>query len=290
LFLVGDNWLTLGIAVLLGLVFTHVVFLGHEAGHQQVFGSRRANLAVGLAVGNMLTGLSFGWWVPKHNAHHAYPNQIGLDPDIGLEIDTPVNAQIRRGQMAKFVHVLLSSPLVLLEVGMHVSSGKMLSRRRGRAAALEWLLLAGHAGLYLAAVFFVLSPLRAVAFIVIQQGVFGLYLRLCFAPNHKGMPIIAHDTKMEFVTRQVITSRNLTGGWLTTFMLGGLNYQIEHHLFPTMPRPNLAKAQGLIRAFCGENGLEYREDNLFDSYRQAFRFLQTGDAERIPFAGTLPTP
>ncbi|HUZ08744.1 MAG TPA: fatty acid desaturase [Acidimicrobiales bacterium] len=60
-----------------------VCFLGHDAGHQQVFRSRRANRLLGLTVGNAVIGMSFGGWVPKHDAHHAYPTQVGRDPDIG---------------------------------------------------------------------------------------------------------------------------------------------------------------------------------------------------------------
>jgi fatty acid desaturase len=79
---------------------------------------------------------------------------------------------------------------------------------------------------------------------------------------------------MSFARRQVITARNVTGGRFTTFMLGGLNYQIEHHLFPTMPRPNLARAQSIIRAFCIESDLGYCEDSLVGSYHQAVRHLR----------------
>jgi fatty acid desaturase len=280
LFVLGDSWWALGIAAYLAFMSTQVLFVGHDAGHQSLFGSRRANWLVGLFVGNVLTGLSFSWWVPKHNAHHAFPNQVGRDPDIGPgavpAAPTPLGAEGRRslGRLRACFHVLVSAPLVLLEVGMHLSSGRTLARRRDRGAAAEWLLLAGHATLYLAAVFLVLSPLRAVAFIVVQQGLFGLYLRMSFAPNHKGMPIIDHDSEMGFVERQVIASRNLAGGRLTTLLLGGLNYQIEHHLFPTMARANLARVQGAVRAFCAEIGLPYREDGLLDSYRQALESLR----------------
>ena len=81
--IVGDSWATLGIGAFLGLMFTQLGFVGHDAGHQQVFVSRRANRLLGLIVGNVLIGLSFGWWVPKHSAHHAHPNEVGRDPDIG---------------------------------------------------------------------------------------------------------------------------------------------------------------------------------------------------------------
>ena len=64
-------------------MFTQLGFVGHDAGHQEVFRSRRANRLLGFAVGNVLIGMSFGWWVPKHSAHHAHPNEMGHDPDIG---------------------------------------------------------------------------------------------------------------------------------------------------------------------------------------------------------------
>ena len=75
------------------------------------------------------------------------------------------------------------------------------------------------------------SPLKALAFIAVQQAVFSLYLGISFAPNHKGMPLIDSATAAGFARRQVVTARNIRGGRFTTFMLGGLNYQIEHHLF-----------------------------------------------------------
>jgi fatty acid desaturase len=84
LFVVGNSWVTLGIAAFLGAMFTQLGFVGHDAGHRQVFRSRRANWLLGLSVGDALIGMSFGWWVSKHNAHHAHPNQVDRDPDVGV--------------------------------------------------------------------------------------------------------------------------------------------------------------------------------------------------------------
>ena len=81
----------------------------------------------------------------------------------------------------------------------------------------------------------------AFAFLGVQLAVFGVYMGASFAPNHKGMPIIDPDAKLDFFTKQVRTSRNISGGWWATWLMGGLNYQIEHHLFPNMPRPHLAR-------------------------------------------------
>jgi fatty acid desaturase len=78
---------------------------------------------------------------------------------------------------------------------------------------------------------------------------------------------------MSFVQRQVVTARNVAGGRITTFMLGGLNYQIEHHVFPSMPRPNLARAQAIVRPFCLASDLGYCEDSLIGSFRQVIQQL-----------------
>jgi fatty acid desaturase len=280
---VGNSWATLGVAAFLGVMFTQLGFVGHDAGHLQVFRSRRANFLLGLAVANALIGLSFGWWVPKHNAHHAHPNQVDRDPDIGEGFVAFNSTDGLGGEHASLARLLarwqawLFFPLMFLRsAGLHVSGVQRLLRQRDRAAAVEGLLIAVHAALYLTAVLWVLSPLKALAFIVVQQGLFSLYLGCSFAPNHKGMPIIEGDTKMSFARRQVITARNVAGGRFTTLMLGGLNYQIEHHLFPTMPRPNLARAQSIIRAFCIESDLGYCEDSLVGSYRQIVHHLRDG--------------
>jgi fatty acid desaturase len=121
----------------------------------------------------------------------------------------------------------------------------------------------------------VLSPAQAVAFVLVQQGLFGVYLGCSFAPNHKGMPVLGAEEKLDFLRRQVITSRNIRGGWLTDFTLGGLNYQIEHHLFPSMPRPSLRHAQEPVRAFCAQHGIAYHETGFFASYAQVLQHLHT---------------
>jgi fatty acid desaturase len=287
----GNTWATLGAAAFLGVMFTQLGFVCHDAGHQQIFRSRWANRVLGLTVGNALIGMSFGWWVPKHNAHHAHPNQVDRDPDVGGGLavrrgaEPPISARQSLSRWLARWQAPLFFPLMLLRsTGLHVSGIQRLFRRRDRVAALEALLVVVHAALYLTVVLWVLSPLKALAFIGVQQAFFSLYLGCSFAPNHKGMPIIDDRAEMSFAQRQVITARNVTGGRFTNLMLGGLNYQIEHHLFPTMPRPNLSRAQDLIRAFCLESNLGYCEESLVGSYRHVVRNL------RAVAAGTALVP
>jgi len=276
----GDSWWQLAVAAFLAVMFTQVGFLGHDAGHRQIFRSRPGNHVLGVLLGNLGIGLSYGWWVSKHNRHHAHPNQEGADPDIVIGVlaftESQAHAGRGLGRLAFRYQAFLFFPLLLAEAAsLHVASIRALISRPSRHRAWEAGLLAAHVAGYLTVVFLVLSPVMAVAFIVVQQGLFGLYLGASFAPNHKGMPILDATDRSGFLRRQVLTSRNVRGGWLTDLALGGLNYQIEHHLFPSMPRPNLRHSQAMIRAFCAQQDLPYCETSLVGSYAQALRHLNT---------------
>src|SRR5260221_4622479 len=95
---VGDSWWQLAVAVLLAVVFTQIGFLGHDAGHRQVFGSRRASYVAGILLGNLGIGLSYRCWVDKHNRHHAHPNTQDADPDIAVGALAFTAAQARAGR------------------------------------------------------------------------------------------------------------------------------------------------------------------------------------------------
>jgi fatty acid desaturase len=282
--LAGNSWWQLGLAVILAIMFTQVAFLGHDAGHRQICASRRLSYMLGLVMGNLGIGLSFGWWVAKHNRHHANPNTEGADPDIMMRVlaMTAGQAAASRGfsRMVFRCQAFLFVPMLLGEAfSVHVASIRALSSRARQHRLAETVLLAVHIAAYLTVVFLVLSWGKAVLFILVQQGLFGLYLGASFAPNHKGMPILRREDKHDYLRRQVLTSRNIRGGWFTDLALGGLNYQIEHHLFPSMPRPNLRRSQALIREFCQQQGLPYSQASLIGSYAQALRYLHAVGTE-----------
>ena len=292
---IGNSWWQLGDAAFLAVVFAQFGFLGHDAGHSQVFGSRLANTVLGIACGNLGAGVSYEWWTGKHNRHHAHPNTEGADPDIamGALAFSATSARTARGirRLVFRYQAYLVVPMLFLEaVSLHASSIRTVTGPGCRHRAWEATLLAVHFAAYLGAVFFVLSPVKAVVFILVQQGLLGFYLGCSFAPNHKGMPILAASDNTDFLRRQVLTSRNVRGGWLTDFALGGLNYQIEHHLFPSMPRPNLRRAQSLVVAFCADRDVPYAETSLLGSYAQALGHLARVGRLASTEAVSLPAP
>src|SRR5439155_2288241 len=164
--LVGSSWWTLAVAAFLALAYTQVAFLGHDAGHKQIFASRRANYRLGLLLGNLGIGMSYGWWIDKHTRHHSNPNQIDADADIavGALVFTSEQAQARgrAGRCLTRMQAHLFFPLLLLEglnlhlAGLRALTGPAIRSRRDRISEVS--LLAAHAAGYLTAVFVVLTP------------------------------------------------------------------------------------------------------------------------------------
>lgn len=277
--LIGASWFQLLIAAGLGILMTQFGFLAHEAAHRQVFSSWAANEWSARIVGNALTGISYAMWQQKHSKHHSTPNVIGKDPDIkpGTIAFHAAAAAARPswlGFITRHQGYLLFPVLPFLGFALQVDSFRFLFRRAPvERRRIEIAILAARTCAVPALAFWLLPPGIAAAFVGVQQGVFGLYMGATFAPNHKGMRIFPTSSKADFLTRQVLASRNIRGGRLMDLLMGGLNRQIEHHLFPTMPRPALRHAEALVRAHCAQQGIPYTATSLLVSYGIIIRYL-----------------
>ncbi|MFE3317969.1 fatty acid desaturase family protein [Nocardia sp. NPDC059195] len=276
--LIGDSWWTLLVAAFMAVTFAQVALVMHDVAHRQVFRLRQPTELVGRIAGNAGIGLGYGWWQDKHTRHHANPNHEELDPDVAPDILVWSQQQARSSHgLARLIgraQAYLFFPLLLLEgLNLHVAGVRALRNRSVKHRGWEGALLFGHFALYLTALFAVLPADKVLVFLAVHQGLFGLYMGCIFAPNHKGMPTLTGDDRPDYLRRQVLTSRNVRGGPLTDLALGGLNYQIEHHLFPSMPTPNLRHAQMIVRDYCAEIGVPYHETGLIASYREALTHL-----------------
>jgi fatty acid desaturase len=278
LFTVGSVWAQALAAAMLGIISGQLGFQLHDSGHRQMFASPWKNALVGLFTADLLLGMSYGWWVQKHNRHHGNPNDVDLDPDIkvGAIAYTDEQAQARRGagRLAAMYQAYLFFPLTtMLAWSMHVTGLSYLIKEPSRHRRLEFGLLAFHAVVYLAAMVYFLGPWSALMVVLIHKAVGGAYMASVFAPNHKGMPQTDSENRLDFVRTQVLTARNVRGHPITDLWYGSLNYQIEHHLFPGMPRLNMRRAQPIVKQFCQERGIEYYETSFFASYRELLGFL-----------------
>ncbi|HSJ22304.1 MAG TPA: acyl-CoA desaturase [Nocardioidaceae bacterium] len=282
--LLRESWWAILLAPVLAVFSTQIAFFGHDAGHRQITRRRGACEALGLFSGNLLNGLSYTWWVDKHNAHHAHPNDLTSDPDVhpGALVWDASQALPRTGLGGWLTRhqAWLFFPLLTLEaMNLHVSSVRALMHPGARHRGLEWALLVVHVAAYVALLLIALTWQQAVVFALVHQALFGIYLGCSFAPNHKGMPVLEPDQAADPLLRQVLTSRNVRGGIFVDYALGGLNYQIEHHLFPSMPRPNLRHAQIVVRRFCEDRSVHYEETTARASYATALRHLHAVGAD-----------
>jgi fatty acid desaturase len=276
---VGASWWQLAVAAFMAFCYTQTGFVGHDIGHRQVTRSRHSQDLLGLLHGNLLMGFSYGWWVGHHNKHHSNPNHLEKDSDITRRraIFIPEQGAMRKGRAKQFIvrhqHVLFYPLLVTEGIGLRTESIKAIRRKLPRLNAIEGSLILVHLVAYFGIVFWVMPIPMGIAFILTMNLLFGLYIGSVFAPNHKGMPIQMPGEEWDWLTRQVITSRNIRSSYLTDFLYGGLNYQVEHHLFPTMPRKSLRRARPITMDFCKEIGLKYHEVSVWRSYVEVITHL-----------------
>src|ERR687890_643914 len=279
LFVLGDTWYQLLNAAYLAFVFVQISLLSHDFGHRQfTFHSSRKNDWLTLIFVNFLLGLSRQWWIDKHNEHHGHPNQMDLDPDVDIPLLAFEEEQaLEKRGLARFVvkyQAALIFPLSLLQaISMLRSSIEFLVAKKAKSTRAEALTICAHFALYLGVLFSVLEPLQVLLFIAVHRGLFGMFMVSIFAPNHKAMPVLERESQLDFIRRQVLTSRNVTAHPITDFWYGGLNYQIEHHLFPRLPRNKLREAQQIIRSFCGDHSIAYHETSVLQSYREILQHL-----------------
>jgi fatty acid desaturase len=279
LLILQNTWLQLLNAAYLAFVFVQISLLAHDFGHRQFsFRAPWMNDWATLILGNLLLGVSRQWWIDKHNEHHGHPNQLDVDPDVDIPLLAFEEEQAldKRG-VARFVvkyQAALIFPLSLLQaLSMNRSSIQFLFEKRAKSTLVEALLMGAHFVLYFGLIFAALEPLQALLFIAVHRGLFGMFMVSIFAPNHKAMPVLERESQLDFLHRQVLTSRNVIAHPITDFWYGGLNYQIEHHLFPRLPRNKLREAQQIIRDFCGDHSIAYHETSVLQSYREILQHL-----------------
>jgi fatty acid desaturase len=277
-FVIGNFWVLLAVnAPFMAFALGQVGFISHDSGHRQIFTRVRGNEIIALTC-SFLMGLSRTWWIEKHNRHHRNPNQLDMDPDIEIAVlaFSEEQALAKSGIFRSIVkrQAQLFLPVLFFQAyALRLASIQYMLKNRIRYPVLEPLSMLIHPAVYLGVLFYFLNPWQAVVFLLVNQALLGVYLASVFAPNHKGMLVLDKNTGLDFLRRQVLTARNVKGHPLVDFWYGGLNYQIEHHLFPRMPRNNLGKAQRLVKRFCAERGIRYHEVGMLRSYQEIIEFL-----------------
>jgi len=236
----------------------------HDYGHHSVFKSNKDNRNYQRFIINVIKGVNVHWWQFRHNQHHAKPNIYKKDPDITLPHLFLLGDHIpklwgdkKRGnapyQFQQF-YFLLFGPMTLLPIYFH----------------LEVLYFSFKHRDYFDFGLMLTCFIRFFGFFIPILGgwwpAFGMYMlsrfwesfwfTLVTQMSHLPMEI-DFDQDHDWVTGQVIASQNVTPGVFNDWFTGGLNYQIEHHLFPMMPRHNFDKVAPLVQSLCKKHNVPY---------------------------------
>jgi len=279
----GQIWALVSAGLVLGLAMSQGGWYSHDVLHHQVFHSRSLNNILGCIVGNLLQGFSVQWWKNKHNTHHATSNVHGADPDIDTmpllawdEKDEP--AVKGQGWISRLwlrnQHLMCFPVMAVAQVSWRIQS--LLEQPYVRShKAWENSCIALHYVLYATLVYFSSVHWYHAVILCACIEVFGGWGKAVpFVLNHSGRPVVEGGHSLSHLRLQVLTSRNVPGGWFIDWFMGGLNYQIEHHLFPDMPRHNLRQVIPKVKEMCAEHGIDYCETGFWKGYEEVFSTLK----------------
>ncbi len=276
---VTDNvWLQVANALFFAFMSVQAGMLGHDFSHQQVFRSSGINRFFAVVCWSVIGGIGEEWWFRKHNAHHKHVNHVDLDPDLeipflfGEEQQSSKPAWIKK-YLLPYQHVLFFFILPLVYPNFIFRSLLIAFQNISLKVLVEIFLVIGHFVLLFGFVMYHLPWFVGVIFFSVAFLAAGLYMSLVFAPNHKGMDIkSAHEETVW--TDQITLTRNLYPSFWQFHFFGGLNYQIEHHLFPSMARYNYPRAHKIIKAFCVEHNISYYETSWWQSQKEIYLALK----------------
>lgn len=291
-------------AIVIALFWQQCGWLAHDFLHHQVFKNRVYGDLMGIVVGNIFQGFSVQWWKGKHNAHHAVPNLHASSPDAhdgDPDIDTmPLLAWTKvmadsakdskwgrffiRFQAILYFPILFFARLSWANESLKFVFGKSdlkgadIDKANMQYPVLEKLGLIIHYAI-LFSVMYQMPAVNALCFFFLAETMCGLFLALVFGLGHNGMAVYPANERPDFWKLQVTTTRNVTSNPFVDWFCGGLQYQVDHHLFPMLPRHNLAKVHKLVEQFCKEFGVTYHETNMYDGTVEVLTHLSEVSSE-----------
>jgi len=263
---IGPSWLLL--APLCSVALLTMGFFGHDAGHYALSRKRWVNDVWGQFSMTVLCGMSFGYWRSRHNMHHSRCQEIDGDPDMHFGVIFSVypnsaNWQTPFGRFFLRIQKWAFWPLATLYwVSLRSDAIRDVFQRPKETKVdrfllpLHWILLVVLPG------FLIGWPATIAAYLTLSC-VSSLMTASVFIPNHIGMRRLADGEKLSYFEQQITTSRNVSNPRLLDFYYGGLNSQIEHHLFPRVAHHRYRAMRPTVRAFCAKHGFPYHEDTFY---------------------------
>jgi fatty acid desaturase len=272
------GWLWLPLVPIASVAMLTMGFVGHDAGHYALSRKRWVNDFWGQFGMTILCGMSFGFWRSRHNLHHARCQEIDGDPDMhfGFLFSVYPNSTSWQTPLGRFFLRIQKWSFWPLSAFYWITLRYDAIRdlfQRPRETKLDRFLLPLHWLLLLVVPGLVFGWPAAVAAYVAVSCLSSLMTASVFIPNHIGMRRLHPGQQLSYLEQQITTSRNITNPRLFDFYYGGLNSQIEHHLFPRVSHDRYRAMRPIVRAFCKRRGISYQQVGLYRALASVGRHL-----------------
>ena len=265
-------------AVFLGLFWQQSLLLAHDCCHRCLTRNTKVDKRLGYVFGTLIGGVGAGWWNMEHCEHHAVTQVIDGDPSAGSHpVLCPHTSMIDKlGPILRAVvnfQALYYVPICVFvgRVNLHIIS---ILKAPTKDKLTDLCLMAGYAA-YNALILQSVEPGARATYFVVSNTVCGV-LHLVLNMNHYPMPMLSFDTAMDlgFFRFQCVTTLNIASNGWTSWYYGGLENQIEHHLFPLMPRHYLPKITQRVKKLCEDHAVPFTvAAGFFDANNKVMKTL-----------------
>eukprot|EP00485_Elphidium_margaritaceum_P006383 CAMPEP_0202703926 /NCGR_PEP_ID=MMETSP1385-20130828/16711_1 /ASSEMBLY_ACC=CAM_ASM_000861 /TAXON_ID=933848 /ORGANISM="Elphidium margaritaceum" /LENGTH=462 /DNA_ID=CAMNT_0049361855 /DNA_START=45 /DNA_END=1433 /DNA_ORIENTATION=+ len=292
-------------SILLGMFWQQSAFLGHDLGHNGMTHINKLDCGIGFIIGNLCQGISVGWWKYTHNVHHVRTNDGEWDPDIQHMPMIAMNEKYLEGVWSQFhraqlpptdtltlalskvfvgyqqYHWLFSMMMarVFLYLSSFVYAAWQLPRQQNGTYMMWRVLPLIEFGtlvlfhVWSISLFMTYTPQHPVLFYFMAYFTAGI-LHVQIIMNHFPCPVFDDIEEDNFVLHQLRSSMAVSSNTYTHWFHGGLQFQVEHHLFPMMPRHNLRKVKPYILELAKKYDIPYLENTFLGAIFDIHRILK----------------
>ncbi len=262
-------WAAVGLGLFMTIIFTRAVFISHDILHTQYFKNKSLSFKLSYPFSAFILSNSSSWWDFKHNInHHTWCNVPEKDEDI-LAMDGAFapNYKGDKDWLRSSKYLVFWGSMFFMYAAFIVQSYNFAIKRKKYG---ELALMLMHWPIVWGPVFYFLPFSSAITVFLTLNFVLSPWLAFGFITNHLGCEVFEKDESesLTWMELQMRTSRSLRGGAFVHWFYGGLNTQIEHHLFPKAPRFNLLKIQTMTRDFAKKHNMKYFETTPIEAYVQ----------------------
>lgn len=272
-------WLTL-IGIFTTAFFTvQFGFLGHEAGHGAITKNKNLQYILGQFSMSVINGVGYSHWKERHDTHHGKSNHEEEDPDLKNMVFfafTTRKAMTHKGWKkltTMYQSILLPIFAFFSVISLRVTAVTEMFTHSAKKRIADTPFILLHFAMWFLLPLPFIGFWNALLLYALTSLPVGFYFGMVFIPNHFGMRVVTDDDDLDFMTQQVETSRDIKLPRFLDWTFGGLNYQIEHHLFPTMSHKYLANAKKIVKEFCQEHKISYHEVGFARTYAEVIKYM-----------------